>query len=170
MNVYEYAMKAEKDGERYYRELATQTDDAGLKSIWTMLAEEEVKHYHIFEHMNQNRAIPTMPSVDLFKHTKNIFEKMQKSNQVPCFTEDHVNLYKNALRSEESSYKFYTEKALMIEDGEQKKAFLRIAEEERAHYVLLENIVEYVSAPETWVESAEFNHLSEKFVQKSALI
>jgi len=170
MNVFEYAMKVEQDGERYYRELATKTDDAGLKSIWTMLAEEEVKHYHIFEKMNKNKIIPTQPSVDLFKHTKNIFEKMQKSKQVPHFTEDHINLYKSALRSEESSYKFYTEKALMLDEGEQKQAFLRIAEEERAHFVLLENIVEYVSTPETWVESAEFNHLSEKFVQRTALL
>jgi len=168
MNVYEYAMKVEKDGERYYRELATKTDDAGLKSIWKMLAEEEVKHYHIFDSMNQNKAIPTVPSIDLFKHTKNTFEKMQALNQVPCFTEDLIDLYRSALRSEESSYKFYTEKALMLDEGEQKKAFLRIAEEEHAHMVLLENLVEYVSAPETWVESAEFNHLSQKSVQKTA--
>jgi len=169
MNIYEYAMKAEKDGERYYRELATKTDDAGLKSIWTMLADEEVKHYHIFKHMEQNKTIPTVPSIDLFKHTKNIFEKMQQSKQVPHFTEDHINLYKNALRSEESSYTFYTEKASMLEEGEQKKAFLRIAEEEHSHLVLLENLIEYVSAPESWVESAEFNHISQKFVQKSTL-
>ena len=70
---------------------------------------------------------------------------------------------------QENSYKFYTEKALMLEEGEQKQAFLRIAEEERAHYVLLENVIEYISTPQTWVESAEFNHLSEKFVQKTTL-
>lgn len=170
MNVYEYAMKVEKDGERYYRELASKTNDAGVKSILTMLADEEVKHYIVFDKMSKNQIIPTQPSVDIFKHTKNIFEKMQKENKAPSFSQDQIEFYKSALRSEESSYKFYTEKALMLEEGEQKQAFLRIAEEERAHYVLLENLVEYVSAPESWVESAEFNHLSSKFVQKTALL
>ncbi|MBP1682042.1 MAG: ferritin-like protein [Proteobacteria bacterium] len=170
MNVYEYAMKVEKDGERYYRELASKTNDAGVKSILTMLADEEVKHYIVFDKMSKNQIIPTQPSVDIFKHTKNIFEKMQKENKTPSFSQDQIEFYKSALRSEESSYKFYTEKALMLEEGEQKQAFLRIAEEERAHYVLLENLVEYVSAPESWVESAEFNHLSSKFVQKTALL
>jgi len=169
MNIYEYAMKVEKDGERYYRELATKTDNVGVQSILTMLAEEEVKHYIVFDKMNNNQAIPTQPNIDIFQHTKNIFEKMQKENKTPSFTKDQIEFYKSALRSEESSYKFYTEKASMLEDGEQKKAFLRIAEEEKAHYILLENLVEYVSAPESWVESAEFNHLSEKFVQKSTL-
>ncbi|WP_041959875.1 ferritin-like domain-containing protein [Sulfurospirillum arsenophilum] len=170
MNVYEYAMKVEKDGEHYYRELATKTNDAGVKSILTMLADEEVKHYALFEKMNKNQIIPTQPSVDIFKHTKNMFEKMQKENKSPSFSQDQIEFYKSALLSEENSYKFYTEKALMLEEGEQKKAFLRIAEEERAHYVLLENLVEYISAPESWVESAEFNHLSTKFVQKTALL
>ncbi len=169
MNVYEYAMKVEKDGERYYRELAEKSDDAGVKSILTMLADEEVKHYIVFDKMNKNQIIPTQPSVDIFKHTKNIFEKMRNENKTPCFSQDQIEFYKGALRSEENSYKFYTEKALMLEEGEQKEAFLRIAEEERAHYVLLENLVEYISTPQTWVESAEFNHLSEKFVQKTAL-
>ena len=169
MNVYEYAMKVEQDGEKYYRDLADKTNDVGLKQILTMLANEEVKHYIVFDKMNKHQAIPTQSNVDIFQHTQNIFQKMQKENQLPSFTQDQIEFYKSALRSEENSYKFYTEKAEMIEDAEQKKAFLRIAEEERAHMVLLENLVEYVSAPESWVESAEFNHLSEKFVQKTAL-
>ena len=49
MNVYEYAMKVEKDGEHYYRELAAKTNDVGLQKILTMLAEEEVKHFVVFE-------------------------------------------------------------------------------------------------------------------------
>ncbi len=168
MNVYEYAMNVERDGERYYRELASKTDDVGLQSILNMLAEEEVKHYVIFEKMSKNLIIPTQAKVDIFKHTQNIFQKMKNENQLPSFTNDQIELYKSAFRSEESSYKFYTEKALMLEEGEQKNAFLRIAEEERQHMVLIENLIEYISAPEAWIENAEFNHLSEKTVQNQA--
>lgn len=169
MNIYEYAMKVEKDGEKYYRELAAKTENVGVKSILNMLADEEVKHFIVFDKMNKNQVVPTHSDVDIFKNTQNIFQKMQKENTSPSFTQDQIEFYKNALRSEENSYKFYMEKALMLEDGEQKEAFIRIAEEEKAHFVLLENLIEYVSAPESWVESAEFNHLSEKFVQKSTL-
>lgn len=51
MNVYEYAMKVEKDGEAYYRELASKSPNNGLKRIFTMLAEEEIKHYNVFKNM-----------------------------------------------------------------------------------------------------------------------
>ena len=124
-------MKVEKDGEKYYRDLASKTEDPGVKSILTMLADEEVKHYVVFEKMSKNQIIPTQSSVDIFKNTKNIFEKMQKENQLPNFSQDQIEFYKNALRSEENSYKFYTEKALMLEEGEQKQAFLRIAGKNR---------------------------------------
>lgn len=165
MNVYEYAMKVEKDGESYYRELASKTDDVGIKSILTMLADEEVKHYILFEKMSKNQILPTQPHVNIFKYTKNMFEKMKQENKLPSFSQNQIEFYKSALQSEENSYKFYREKALMLNEGEQKQAFLRIAEEERAHLVLLENLIEYISTPERWVESPEFNHLSEKFVQ-----
>ena len=44
MNVYEYAMKVEKDGEKYYRDLASKTEDPGVKSILTMLADAAYPH------------------------------------------------------------------------------------------------------------------------------
>ena len=159
MNVYEYAMKVEKDGEMYYRELASKTNDKGLKSILNMLAEEEVKHYVVFDKMNKHQTVPTQPQVDVFSSAKTIFEKMREENSSSSFTEDQVEFYKKALLSEENSYKFYTEKALLIEDAEQKAAFLRIAEEERQHMVLIENLIEYISFPERWMENAEFNHM-----------
>ncbi len=103
MNVYEYAMKVEKDGEKYYRDLANQTNDAGLKAILTMLAEEEVKHYVVFDKMNKNQVIPTQPHVDVFDNAKTIFQKMREENAEACFSDDQVDFYKRALLSEENS-------------------------------------------------------------------
>lgn len=159
MNVYEYAMKVEKEGEAFYRDLASKTSDIGLKSILNMLADEEVKHYVVFEKMNKNQTIPAQKSADVFAAAKTIFQKMKDENQVSTFNDNQIEFYKAALRSEENSYKFYIEKALMLEDVEQKEAFLRIAEEERQHMVLLENLVEYISSPTHWIENAEFNNM-----------
>jgi rubrerythrin len=139
--------------------LAEKTNDAGLKSILTMLADEEIKHYVVFDKMNKKQIIPTQPHVDVFSSAKTIFQKMREENQTATFSDDQIDFYKSALRSEENSYKFYIEKALMLEDEEQKAIFMRIAEEERQHMVLLENLVEYISFPERWLENAEFNHM-----------
>ena len=42
-----------------------------------------------------------------------------------------------------------------------KRIFQKLAEEEKKHYFLLENIIQFVSRPETWLENAEFYHLEE---------
>jgi hypothetical protein len=39
MNIFEYAMQIEKDGEDYYRQLAQQTVSKGMRTILAMLAD-----------------------------------------------------------------------------------------------------------------------------------
>jgi rubrerythrin len=57
--------------------------------------------------------------------------------------------------------KFYTEKAAEEKDPGRKNIFKALAGEEKKHLFLLENMIEFVSRPETWLEDAEFNHLEE---------
>jgi rubrerythrin len=47
------------------------------------------------------------------------------------------------------------EKGNMLEDGKQKEAFLRIAEEEREHMILLQNLLTFAMDPVTWIENHE---------------
>jgi rubrerythrin len=42
-----------------------------------------------------------------------------------------------------------------------KEIFLKLADEEKKHYFLLENIIDFVSRPQKWLENAEFYHLDE---------
>ena len=157
MNVYEYAMKVEVEGERYYRDLASKSDDVGLKQVLTMLADEEVKHFKAFEAMRNNAPLPAMASVDVFANAKTIFQKLKEDGVATNFDKDQVDFYEHALRLEEKSYEYYTQKAAELDDPEQKAAFLKIAQEEEEHKALMENLIEYITYPERWIESAEFN-------------
>ncbi len=42
MDIYDYAIQMEKDGETYYRELGRKSKAEGLQFIFTILADEEV--------------------------------------------------------------------------------------------------------------------------------
>lgn len=44
MNIFEFAMQMEKDGEAFYREIAKKTKNSGLQKIFNTLADEEVVH------------------------------------------------------------------------------------------------------------------------------
>ncbi|MGD8787006.1 MAG: ferritin family protein [Phycisphaerales bacterium] len=159
MDIYGYAMQMEKDGEDYYRQLAQQSENKGLRAILTMLADEEVKHYNAIEKMKTGE--PQMAETTILADAKNVFVQLRETGEKFDFDVEQVALYKKAQDIEKKSEDFYREKANEVTEEYQKSLFLRFAEEEKKHYFLLENIIQFVSRPETWLENAEFNHLEE---------
>lgn len=155
MNVYEYAMKVEKEGEAYYREMSAKSPNAGLKKIFSMLADEEVKHYNVFKSMLKKSDLD-LENLNLLTDTKTIFQTLQEEKDNVKFDADQINYYKDAITREENSHNFYVEKAKDLEDETEKKIFIQIAEEEVKHKEVLEEIVSFLEEPENWVASAEF--------------
>lgn len=155
MNVYEYAMKVEKEGEAYYREMATNANNPGLKRIFTMLADEEVKHYNVFKNMMKKEDID-LEKLNLITDTKTIFATLNEEKENVNFDIEQIQFYKDAIAREENSHNFYAEKAKELEDEKERKIFLQIAEEEVKHKRVLEEIVIFLEEPADWVASAEF--------------
>jgi len=161
MNIYQYAMKLEKDSENYYTGLMSKTDDVGLQTILKMLADEEAKHFSIVEQMEKSDTCPELAETNILKNAKNIFVQIKGKNLEYNFDLAQADFYRKAQEFEEKSHQHYLEMSDKVEDEAQKNLLLKLAEEEKKHMFLLENLVEFVSRPETWVENAEFNHLDE---------
>lgn len=159
MSIFDYAMQMEKDGETYYRQLAQQATNKGIQTILTMLADEEVKHYNAIKKMQT--TMTEMAEATILTDAKNVFAQIRESDECFDFDIKENELYKKARDIEEASRKFYLEKANEVEPGRQKELFLQLAEEEKKHYFLLENIIEFISRPQQWLEDAEFYHLEE---------
>lgn len=161
MNVFEFAMQMEKDGEAFYREIAGNTKDAGLQKIFNTLADEEVVHYNTFKSLYEKTAAEAVES-NVLEKAKNIFTEMKASGGIDVSDATaQIDAYRKAMKAEEEAYTFYEEKAQEADDPAEKKILLIFAREERRHYRLLENVIEFVSRPDEWLENAEFAHLEE---------
>ncbi len=158
MDIYEYAMRMEKDGESLYREVASKTGDQGLKAILIMLADAEVKHYKLFQNMKNNDKLG-MPETPILNDVKNIFIEMREKKQFEADV-SQIELYRKAQGIEEQTRDFYLAKAEEVA-SDQKEIFLKIAGEEKRHYLILENIIRLVSQPDIWLENPEWYHLEE---------
>ncbi len=159
MNIYEYAMNLEKEGEDFYRDLAEKTDDEGLKNILLMLANEEVKHYKLFEKMLNNADVSKLPKMEVIEETKQSFQKMKDVPTTHNFEQDQLEYYKRAVEIEEQNGNFYKEQAHKAKTEEHKQIFLRIAEEEDRHLVVLKNLVEFIACPDDYLDNAEFYNM-----------
>lgn len=159
MDICDYAMQMEKDGEKLYRELAAKAQNKGLASILEMLADEEVKHYQTVSQMQAGSA--AMAEGKILDDVKNVFSRMERPDKQFDLSGGQIELYEKAQDLEEQSRKFYAEKAGETDNDQFAELFTRMAEEEKRHHALLGNIIDFVSRPNQWLEDAEWNHLEE---------
>jgi rubrerythrin len=162
MDIYQFAKQMEVDGEKYYRTLADQSDSAGLKKIFLMLAGEEVKHYKLIDLMSQGSNQPELAETEILDKVRNVFAEMRDSEPHPRIDSTAATQsYRKARDIEEESNRFYLEQANRVENALQAEIFLRLAKEEEKHLRIMQNIVEFVSRPEpgNWLENAEWHHL-----------
>jgi rubrerythrin len=160
MTVMEFAMKMEKDGEKFYRDLAAAATDKGLAVIANELADAEAKHYLVFDAMRESRKMDLGES-RILSNAKNIFAKMAESGTRTGFLESEVRLYRKAKEIEQQSIDFYTKSAQETANPGEKEVLLRVAEEEKKHFFLVVNMIEFMSRPSNWLEFSEWNHLDE---------
>lgn len=155
MDIFEFAIKMELDGQHYYEKLADASSNPGIKHIMTMLADDEIKHRQTIEKIRLNTCV--MSESKILEHTRNVFEQMRDFGGTPELVGDEEAAYRHAMELENGSIAFYLDRADQVDKPEQKAIFEQLAEEERKHHILLTGLVEFVSRPRNWLEDAEFN-------------
>ena len=161
MNVFDYAMKMEEDGKAYYEQLASQTSLPGLRTIFTRLAEDEQKHYEIFQQLKESGSVPAMQDTTIIADAKNIFEDLPKEEKTLKGLEGALAAYQHAMKIESDSFRFYENAASEEKNPTTKKLLIKIAAEEHKHFDVLDNIFHFINAPSQYLAWAEFTNLEE---------
>ena len=159
MDIFEFAIQMERDGQEFYRRLASKTAHTGIQNILAMLADDELKHEKAIKKVQTAGSV--MPETEVLDKAKNVFRQMQDFGGNFDLSGDEEKLYRQAMELENKSIAFYRDKADQVSTPEQKTLFLKLVEEEKKHYFLLENLVDFVAAPKTWLADAEFERLDD---------
>lgn len=162
MNVYDYAMQMEVDGENYYRKLADSSRSTGLKKIFFLLAIEEIKHYKVLEQLKRQLGMMHLGSTRILGYVKTAFLEMKGlERDVNFHRVDELNSFIKMRDYEVNCRDFYLEKADQLEDISQQRIFLQLAAEEDKHLRIMNNVVEFVSVedPGAWLEDSQWRDL-----------
>lgn len=160
MDIFEMAKKMEKEGEKHYRDLAEQTENEGLKSILTLLANDEVKHYLTFQKM-ESQLEDDLTETMILQDAQEIFESMKKQRTQFNDRIEQEDMYKYAVEHEKKSAASYLKLLEQTKDPKQKIILAKIIAEEKKHAFLLETIIDFIQRPKIWLEDAEFTKLEE---------
>lgn len=163
MNVFEYAMQMELDGKTYYEESAEKVDVPEFKKILLELASDELKHYNIFKAMRDNEPVEYVEdeATKIFTEVKNIFITLKEENKDYTFPSEAKGIWEHAREVEKKAEEFYRESADSINDAQKADILNKIADEEHKHWVTMENIINFIDRPNTWLEDAEWSNLDD---------
>ena len=161
MNVFDFAMKMEESGKAYYEKLASQASLPGLRTIFTRLAEDEQKHYEIFQELKTSGSVPAMQDTTIITEAKNIFEELPKEEETLKGLEGDLAAYQHAMKIESDSFRFYEDAASKEKNPVTKKLLMKIAEEEHKHFNIMGNIYHFINAPNQYLAWGEFSNLDE---------
>ncbi|KOA21473.1 rubrerythrin [Clostridium homopropionicum DSM 5847] len=142
MNIYELAMKMEKEGSEFYSKASRECNDTWLKGIFEYLAIEESKHYKIFKDLKDN--VNSLDQVDLNSSEEiiNAFEKNKKERIIECLTDLQSDVYIAAAKDEQASIDLYEGLLNKSQNEEEKKALSLIIEEEKKHLNFFREVIE----------------------------
>lgn len=154
MNDLQFAIKMERDGEKFYREQAELNKGNVLFKVCTMLADDEKKHAKLFENKMNSLPCEILPSA--ISDTKTIFEglgdlKIEEKSQL-----SQLDFYRIAGDLEKESIALYTKYLNNSNDDESKELYKYLIGQEQLHSDTIEALVEALRHAEEWIENARF--------------
>jgi rubrerythrin len=161
MDFFEFALEMEKKTIENYRALAEKCQShEGVKNILLMLAEDHEKHKETLMAIERGASVE-MEETEAFREARRVFSNMQKDKNPFSCDIDQARLYEDARDIVLKKLQFYLDIVAKMETEEHRALVRKMAEEEKEQSVVLDNIIEMVRRPQTWLEDAEFHHSDE---------
>ena len=161
MYIFNLAIALEREIEAFYKKLSEKTDSPGLKKIFLQLAADEEKHYQAVEALK--RGVGDWPMVEslLLTEADDLFKRLVQERPSFLESDDLPEIYRYAMSVEADSSRLYRNAAEQEKKPEVKKVLAKIAAEEEKHFILVENLYNFVNAPNEFLAWQEFSNIDE---------
>jgi len=145
--VFQFAIRIEENGEKFYRKSAEKLAREDLKNIFNFLADEEIRHKEVFT--NMLRKIETYQSTekypeDYFAYIRAYADRIvfsEKDLEKKLSTiEEIVDVVDFAIRKELDSILYYQEVKRLVPERYH-ELLEKIVNEERKHFLKLSRVL-----------------------------
>ena len=156
MEVLQFAINMELDGEKYYTEQAEINKGNGLNKVFLLLAADENNHAKTLKN-RLNDISDTFIVSDTLSVSKNVFSDLKKFKDQYTLIPSQLDAYRSALEKEEQSITLYKKLLAEADNDTDKLLFQSLIKDEESHRSVLDDLVLLLNNVDDWVESAEFN-------------
>ncbi len=163
-------MSLERDGYRFYMEVAGRASDPRGRAMFLDLARQEADHLHLllveYGALEDGRGwLPyeqAMAQPLAFDPANPALPGDEPPEVAPVFTpereislEGDIAALRYGLETEELSRALYFQGAQAADDPHARAAYQFLVEQEEAHYRLLQNTIDYLDSNQTWWDSEQ---------------
>lgn len=160
MNIFDCAIKMEEEARVYYQQLAEAAGTPELKNLFTLLAQAEQEHHDALVEMKAGMP-PKKSRFEALQEAACFFKPLLTKREQVAELEKGHDAYQIVIRQEQKGIEFYEDLAAQAKDEESREVLLRIADEERRHLSIVENIYAFVESPKNFLAWGEFSNLKE---------
>ncbi len=142
-DILNKAIEMEEAGKIFYEYAAAVVDNEEIMKVLSVLAQEEVKHKHIFENMKNdvaeisasNKSDEYLTYLNSFLSTKSVFDR-KKFDEIYDKVKKITDIIDFAIEREMDSILYYMTLMTVVKE-EQNFLVQKIIEEERKHFIKL---------------------------------
>lgn len=160
MNVFDFALKMEEDGKAFYEKLAAETDVPEFRTIFSLLAAAEDQHRGTIEAMRKD-VPPGNADSKVLEKARNVFQGLLGKKEVLGLLKGDPDGYRNVIKIAMAGIKLYEEMAEKETNPAAARILKALADEERKHLEIMENIYDFAESPKDYLAWGEFSNLKQ---------
>lgn len=159
MNILECTIKMKRETQAHYERLAEAVTNEELRRLFTMLAAAEEEHIGKLVVMEGNLDKFTVEEFNGLEEGVCVYSPHIDPLHLAESLKNDPDAYRHVVHEEQETIEFFDQLSDQAESDQLKKVCHLLADKEREHLQMLENIYFFVEEPRTFLEWGEFSNL-----------
>jgi rubrerythrin len=159
MNILECTIKMKQETRAHYERLSDAVTEKELKRLFSLLAAAEEEHIEKLLVLKDNMNRVGRLSFSALDESVCVFSPHIDPRHLAETLRNDPDAYMHVVHEEEETIEFFDQLKNQAESKDMKRVCQVLADKEREHLNMLENIYFFVEEPRTYLEWGEFSNL-----------
>ena len=160
MNILECTIKMKQETRSHYERLSEAVTEKELKRLFSLLAAAEDKHIEKLVVLKKTMNKTGIFDFNALDESVCVFSPHIDPRHLAETLRNDPDAYRHVVQEEEETIEFFDQLKNQAENEQMKKVCQVLADKEREHLTMLENIYFFVEEPRTYLEWGEFSNLN----------
>lgn len=161
MNILECTIKMKQETRAHYERLSEAVPEKELKRLFSLLASAEDEHIEKLRALGDTLNTSDTSAFSSVDESVCVFSPHIDPRHLAEALSNDPDAYRHVVQEEEETIEFFDQLKSQADSEQMKKVCQALADKEREHLTMLENIYFFVEEPRTYLEWGEFSNLKE---------